>query len=155
VNKGVKIKSLYETLTHKFHTNFMRKILLYVIILIIAISGYNQVKEIWEENSGSLDATYSDVKEGVLGWYEKATDSSAELKETLNTQIKSATEKYENIKGEINSISGNINEKQQQLEQTLNEIEEAKNALNQLLGKDGEETVEEEVPVEETESETP
>lgn len=117
----------------------MRKLLLYVILLIVAISGYTEIKTIWQDNAGNLDETYSDLKEGVMGWYEKATDSSAEIKEKLNEQIKTATEKYEDLKEDINTISGNINEKKDQLDQTLKEIEEAKKALDELLGDSQEE----------------
>lgn len=116
----------------------MRKILLYIIILIIIFSGYKQVKQIWQENEQNLDGTYQEVKEGVTKWYEKATDSTKELKETLNNKINDATERYEQLKGEVESVTDKISEKREQLDQALQEIEEAKKALDELLEKEKE-----------------
>jgi len=111
----------------------MRKILLYLILVIILFSGYSQVRQIWQENEESLDGTYSDIKEGVLSWYQSATDKSIELKKELNEKINVATDKYEKLKSEVENTTDKINEKREQLDNTLKEIEEAKNALDELL----------------------
>jgi len=111
----------------------MRKILLYFILVVILFSGFNQIREIWNNNEENVGGTFTEVKEGILGWYEKATSSSKALKEELNEKISSATEKYESIKSDLETTTEKILEKKKQLENTLKEIEEAKNALNELL----------------------
>ena len=116
----------------------MRKILLYLILLAILFSGFNQVREIWNNNEENVGGTFTEVKEGILGWYEKATTSSKALKEELNERISSATEKYETLKSDLESTTEKILEKKAQLENTLKEIEEAKNALNELLNQNPE-----------------
>lgn len=114
----------------------MQRILLYIILVVISFWGFDQVKTTWEGNQGSLDATYSDVKGGVLKWYEKATDSTKELKDKLNAQIQSASEKYNKLKAEIESVNSKVNEKRDQLDQALKEMEEAKKALDELLDRE-------------------
>ena len=42
--------------------SLMKKILLYLILVVILFSGFNQVKQIWVENERSLDGTYSELK---------------------------------------------------------------------------------------------
>lgn len=129
----------------------MRRIILYIVIILLVFSGYNQVRKIWEENEQDLDNTYSQVKEDITGWFESATETGKELKERLNVKIKSASEQYEKIKAEIESTTNLINEKRDQLEQTLKEMEEAKKALDALLEK---EESAETVPEESTEPTT-
>lgn len=113
----------------------MRRILLYIILIIILFSAFNQLKEIWRNNNQSLDATYSQVKEGVFGWYQKASDTTKELKEKLNKKVKEASEKYQTIKKELEEINAKINEKKEQLNTSIKEIEDAKKALDKLLEK--------------------
>lgn len=109
-----------------------------MIILVVAFSGYQQIQGIWEESGESLDATYEEVKGGLFDWYKSATDTTKELKETLNVKIDAATERYESLKNEVESITSRVNEKREQLDQTLKEIEEAKKALDELLEKEEE-----------------
>lgn len=117
----------------------MRRILLYVVLVVFSFWGFQHVKSSWENNDRSLDSTYAEVKGEVLKWYETATDSSKELKDKLNAQIESAGAKYEQIKNEIESVNNKVNEKRDQLEQTLKEMEEAKKALDALLDREKEE----------------
>ena len=128
----------------------MRQILLYIIIVIILFSGFQEVRRIWEDSDHSLDGTYEEVKDGLSGFIEKATDTGKNLKESLNQRLQSATEKYDDIKSEIEDITSKVNEKKDQLDQTLKEIEEAKKALDELLEREQELQVETdaEVPAE-------
>jgi|CXWL01.1.fsa_nt_gi predicted nucleic acid-binding Zn-ribbon protein len=114
----------------------MQRILLYIVLVAFFFWGFHQVKSTWESNEGSLDATYADVKSGVLNWYQSATDSSKDLKEKLNAEMQNATQKYNKLKNEIESVSTKVNEKQNQLEKALKEMEEAKKALDQLLDRE-------------------
>lgn len=116
----------------------MQRIILYIILVFILFSGYNQLKSIWQENEKDLDDTYSQVKEGIFSWYKNATDTSIEVKEKLNEKIQQASDQYEKIKSEIDTTTNRINEKRAQLDQTLKEMEEAKKALDALLEKDKE-----------------
>lgn len=121
----------------------MRRILLYIIIVLLMFSGINQIKSIWEENQKDLDDTYAEVKEGIFTWYKSATDTSKEVKEKLNEKISSATQQYEKIKAEIESTTAMINKKRDQLDKTLKEMEEAKKALDELLEREGRESASE------------
>jgi len=118
----------------------MRRILLYIIIVLLMFSGIKQIKSIWEENQKDLDDTYAGVKEGIFTWYKNATDTSKEVKEKLNGKITTATQKYEKIKAEIETTTAKINEKREQLDKTLKEMEEAKKALDELLEREVRET---------------
>ena len=116
----------------------MRKIILYIIIILLLFYGYKEIKGIWQDNEESLDGTYDEVKDGIFSWYKSATNKSAELKEELNNKINSATTKYENLKEDYEKTTDKVNEKRDQLDQALKEIEEAKKALDTLLDKNPE-----------------
>ena len=115
----------------------MRKLLLYIILVVILFSGFSELKGIWKDNQQSLDGTYEDVVEGVNKWVDTAKETGSQLKETLNEQIGAASEKYEEVKSDIEDVTSKIQEKRDQLEKTLAEIEEAKKALDELLDKEG------------------
>jgi len=115
---------------------FMRRIILYIVIVLLLFSGIQEIKSIWEENEKDLDDTYAQVKEGLSGWFQTATETSKELKEQLNEKISTASEQYEKIKADIEATTAKINEKRDQLDKTLKEMEEAKKALDELLEKE-------------------
>ncbi len=119
----------------------MKRLLLYLIILVILFSGLSQLRDLWEKNGKSLDATVIDMKAKVAGWVDSASQKGKELQEkgvalkaTLDVKLKEANDKYHKIRTEIESISKTINDKKDQLEKTLNQIEEAKKALDALTG---------------------
>ncbi|GEM_PF-5235993 len=119
----------------------MKRLLLYLIIVIILFSGLSQLKDLWEKNGKSLDATVADVRTKVSGWVDSATEKGKELqqkgvalKAALDVKLKEANDRYDKIRTEIDSINQTINDKKNQLEKTLNQIEEAKKALDALTG---------------------
>ena len=123
---------MYNTI--RIFTTVMRRLLLYIILLVILYSGFNQVKDIWEKNGQSLDATVSRVKENVLGWYGTASEKSKGITEQLKTTIQATSVKYEKIKSDITTINREIKQKKADFEKTLKEMQQAKEDLQKLLG---------------------
>lgn len=116
----------------------MGRIVVYIAVILILFSGINHIKQIWQENEQSLDATYDEVKGGFWSWFETAKETTQELKEKLNSKVKEASDKYESLKQDLETMTNTVNEKKEQLEQTLKEMEEAKKALDELLAKEQE-----------------
>lgn len=111
----------------------MRRILLYIILLVILFSGMNQIRGLLEKSNESVGSSYKGFKDSIVGWYSSATDKSKELKAKLSVKIQETNEKYKNLKTEIDTISKTIQEKKAQLEKSFAEMQEAKKALEQLL----------------------
>lgn len=111
----------------------MGRIIVYIAVILILFSGITHIKQIWQENEQSLDATYAEVKGGFWSWFETAQETTQELKEKLNAKVKEASDKYEALKQDLEDVTSAVNEKKAQLEQTLKEMEEAKKALDELL----------------------
>lgn len=111
----------------------MKKLLLYIIILIILFAGMDQIQGLWSGHGGSFAKTLADVKGKLLFWIDKAEDKSKALKANLNEKLKVANEKYINLKSEFDTVNQKIEEKKNQLEQSFREMEEAKKALDKLL----------------------
>lgn len=111
----------------------MKKLLLYIIILIILFAGMDQIRGLWKGEDGSFSKTVVNLKDKVFSWVSSAEDKSKALKASLNEKLKTANEKYGKLKAEFDTVTGKIEEKKKQLEQSLAEMEEAKKALDKLL----------------------
>ena len=111
----------------------MKKLLLYIIVLIILFAGMDQIRGMWSGQGGSFGKTLSEIKDKALFWLSTAEDKSKALKASLNEKLTTANEKYSTLKAEFDSVSQKIEDKKNQLEQSLKELNEAKKALDQLL----------------------
>ncbi|MDP2691302.1 MAG: hypothetical protein Q8O95_02765 [bacterium] len=124
----------------------MRKLLLYIIVVILAFSGFSQARDIWRGGEGSIMNTYDKVKGGLFNWYTDATEATEVAKEKLNLKIKEAEDRVNQLKEEYDTTTSTVVEKKQQFDTALKEMNEAKKALDELLGK-GEEATTEDTPM--------
>ena len=86
----------------------MKKLLLYIIILIILFAGMDQIRGIWKGTDGSFGNTLVSIKDKVFSWISSAEDKSKALKASLNEKLKTANEKYATLKTEFDTVTGKI-----------------------------------------------
>lgn len=111
----------------------MKKLLLYIIIVIILFAGMDQIRGLWKGDNVSIGKTLVEMKDKLFSWVSSAEDKSKALKASLNEKLKTANDKYGKLKAEFDTVTGKIEEKKKQLEQSLREMEETKKALDRLL----------------------
>lgn len=120
----------------------MKKITIYIILVAIAFSGFQELRSVWNATESIADSQEEALSVGqkIDAGLKKAkelygflTKKGLELKDDVSAKVSSANEKLKALTEKYDQVKNDFETKSQQLQDLLNEVKEAEQALKALV----------------------